>query len=154
MELPGVAELVQRHNIRRITMSTYQPTNPHHRQYPPLITSYLSSPDPSSSPPMSPNILKAVREASEPPSSLPDIRPGAMMSQSCDASLSGSPIAYPSSLQSTPATGRGSRGGRMNTDYSTGGEESDGGEQIALVPHDGNNLNSPGSPGSRRHEQV
>ncbi|XP_063612016.1 Na(+)/H(+) exchanger beta-like [Penaeus indicus] len=61
----GVAELVQRHHERRSTMSLRR------RPYP--LQACFSSPEPGN-PMASPTILRDLREASEPRSSLPDIR--------------------------------------------------------------------------------
>ncbi|KAK4303533.1 hypothetical protein Pmani_024464 [Petrolisthes manimaculis] len=76
----GAAELVERHNVRRRTMSarprvgsvlsSHQASALHR----PIISCF-SSPDPTDSTPASPAILMALQEASDPLSSLPDIRP-------------------------------------------------------------------------------
>ncbi|KAK3849232.1 hypothetical protein Pcinc_044001 [Petrolisthes cinctipes] len=76
----GAAELVERHNVRRRTMSARPRVGPvlssHQASalHRPIISCF-SSPDPTDSAPASPAILMALQEASDPLSSLPDIRP-------------------------------------------------------------------------------
>lgn len=93
----GVAELVERHNVRRRTMSARPRVGPplSSRQVSALhrpIISCFSSPDPSDSAPASPAVLMALQEASDPLSSLPDIRPW------------GSGSEHPKDQASTPGT--------------------------------------------------
>lgn len=116
MNLPeGVVELVERHEARRRTMSG--------RQYGPAMRSHFSSPEPGFSP-LSPHILKALQEASEPSSGLQDVEAQVTRPSAVELSPVGS-----SALSSDSAEGMNDKTSASAT------EDHKNGEELPLVTH-------------------
>lgn len=142
-DLPGVARLLQRHNIRRRTMSSLQ--------RPPPLSSCFSSPEPGTSSPVSSRILRSLQEASEPISSLPDIREHSPRPPSRTRDTP--PTASPSPTEPTPPTEPIGKRDETRVKCSTD-SEGEGGEQFPLVTRSEENRNGQGSQNLNSDEYV